>query len=121
MDDITFQQMVRWLFTETWWSWDRPPEGRFEFNDVACHYFNLLEAIAWFTFSVLVLRRWCRFRRSWMEIAYATAFVTFGLSDLVEAWKLTSWLLWWKLINLTLLFSLRSIVIRRYYPGSRIF
>jgi hypothetical protein len=68
---------------------------------------------------VLVLRRYLVFRRSAHEIAYSAAFFTFGLTDFREAYVLESWLVWLKLVNLLLLIWLRSIAIRRWYPGGR--
>jgi len=38
--------------------------------------------------AALVVRRFMRHRRSWLETVYALAFVTFGLSDFVEARQL---------------------------------
>ena len=80
-----------------------------------------MEATAWFLFAALVLYRWWRHRRSSLELWYALAFVLFGLSDLIEARWLTSWLLWWKGVNLVALFWLRRTVLRRYYPDARLF
>ena len=62
-----------------------------------------------------------RHRRSRLELAYALAFLTFGLTDLREAFALQSWLIWVKLMNLLVLFGLRRIVIQRYYPTSRLY
>ena len=118
---MTIQNIFNGLWFETWWSWQPTPNVPPSFQDLACHYFNLFEATAWFVFAVLVVRRWMRLRRSWLEPVYSLAFALFGLSDLVEAWSLTSWLLWWKLANLLVLFRLRRIVMRRYYPELRLF
>ena len=46
------------------------------------------------------------------------AFLTFGITDVREAWVQQSWLIWLKLLNLIILLSIRRVVIRRYYPGS---
>ena len=110
-----------WLWAETWWSWNRTTNLPRTFQDIACHYFNLFEATVWFVFAVLVARRWWVYRRSSLEVAYAIAFVLFGLSDLVEAWNLTSRLLWWKLINLIVLFRLRNRVLKQHYPDQRLY
>ena len=106
---------------ETWWKWDRPPGELLQFNDIACHYFNLFEAACWFMFCALVLQRWWINRQSVTEIGYAIAFLLFGISDLIEAWMLTSWLLWWKLVNLAALLWFRRTVMRQYYPDRRLF
>lgn len=114
-------EAARILWFETWWSWARPANEPYLWTDIACHYFNLVEAVAWFVFAAMVLRRWRLHRRSSVELWYALAFAIFGLTDLIEAWRLTSWLLWWKGMNLIVLFWLRRIVLRRYYPESRLF
>jgi hypothetical protein len=118
---VSIEDLIRFTLTETWWRWNRPASEPLMVNDYACHYFNFVEGTAWFVFAGLVLRRWWRFRRSPLEIAYAVAFLLFGISDFVEAWALTSWLLWWKLVNLVALFQLRVIVLRRFYPDRRLF
>jgi hypothetical protein len=68
-----------------------------------------------------VAARFIRFRRSWLELAYAIAFVAFGLSDFKEAYRLESWLLLFKGINLIALLWLRHLVIRNWYPTSKIY
>ena len=112
---------VRVLWFETWWSWPRPASDPYLWTDYACRGFNFVEAAAWFVFAALVLRRWQRHRRSGLELWYALGFVLFGISDLIETQYLTSWLLWWKGVNLVALFWLRRTVLLRYYPESRLF
>lgn len=114
-------EIARIVWFETWWSWSRPPSEPYLWTDIACRSFNFVEAAAWFVFAALVLRRWCRTRRSGFELAYALAFVLFGVSDLIEAWWLTSWLLWWKGLNLIALFRLRQLVLKRHYPESKLY
>lgn len=118
---MTITNMTHWLWFETWWAWKRPANLAPSFQDLACHYFNLFEASVWFVFAGLVVYRWFRFRQSSLEIVYAIAFLVFGVSDVIEAWRLTSWLLWWKVANLILLFRLRQLVMRRYYPNHRLY
>ncbi len=118
---MSVKEVFGWLFVETWWTWDRPPGQVKSLQDHLCHYFNLCEATAWFIFAMLVFRRWLRYRRSSTEIAYLIAFLLFGVSDIIEAWKLTSWLLWWKVLNLAILLLLRRTIICRYYPDQRLF
>ena len=60
-------------------------------------------------------------RRSPLEIGYALAFVTFGLTDFREAYALDSWLIWLKLVNLLVLLRFRGLVIRRFYPESKLY
>ena len=52
---------------------------------------------------------------------YAFAFALFGISDFVQAYHLTSWLLVWKLLNLIALLVLRKLTITRHYPQSKLF
>lgn len=81
----------------------------------AC-WFNLLEAVAWFVIAGLVLRRWLRFHRSGEELIYAAAFLTFGLTDVREAFVLETWLLWVKGLNLLVILWLRSRLLKHHYP-----
>lgn len=106
------------LFTRVWWTWT--PLTSEPFSQVY-HLFNLLEALVWFFISGLVLRRYARTRNSIVEIAYGGAFLTFGFSDLWEAWEQSSMLIWLKLINLLVLFRLRRSVMSRWYPGSKLY
>jgi len=83
--------------------------------------FNLFEGLCWTCFACLALRRYLKFRHSAIEISYALAFFSFGLTDFREAYVLESWLVWAKLANLIALVMLRSIVMRRYYPDRKLF
>ena len=109
--------MIDLLWTHVWWRYPVQPgwESRLY------HGFNLVEGAAWFLFSMLVFARWIRHRKSAAELGYALAFLTFGLTDFVEAWISTSGLLWLKLLNLAVLFSFRRHALRRWYPGSHLF
>ena len=107
------------LWWRTWWSFD--PNGSIH-DLIWQHGFNLLEGFCWQVFAVLVCLRYWRFRKSKpLELSYAAAFVLFGISDFIQAYRLTSWLLVWKLINLALLLVLRHRTIRNLYPGSKVF
>jgi hypothetical protein len=110
---VSWQEL---LLTHTWWRYHSA-----EPLSQAYHYFNLAEGVAWLVFAALVLRRFRRHRKSWLEVAYALAFVSFGATDFVEAYRLTSGLLLIKGANLGILLWLRAMVIRRYYPGSKIY
>jgi hypothetical protein len=112
---------ARILFWQTWWSWSRADNEPYTWIDIACRDFNFVEAACWFLFAAFVLLRWQKYRRSSLELGYALAFVLFGVSDLIEAWFLTSWLLWWKAINLVALYLLRRSVMRRFYPDAKVF
>ncbi len=112
------QRILEILFATTWWTYD--PRDRSLYS-ISYHAFNLVEGAIWVTFGLLVLRRFLRHRRSRLELAYVTAFVLFGLTDFREAYSMQSWLLWAKLVNLVALFWLRRIVMRRYYPESKVY
>ena len=78
--------------------------------------------MVWAAFPALVLfRRRKGEGRSGLELWYALAFSTFGLTDFREAYALTSWLIWVKLANLIALARLRAVVIRRFYPTSKLY
>ncbi len=115
MDDLAHT-----LFWKTWWSWSRPGKEPYTWVDIVCRDFNFLEAASWFVFAILVLLRWRRNRSSSLELWYALAFLLFGVSDLIEAWVLTSWLLWWKGVNLVALYLLRRSVMRKFYPDAKL-
>lgn len=106
------------LFLKTWWRYD-PKESSWAF--VPYHLFNLFEGGVWTVLACLVLARHMRHRRSRLELWYALAFLTFGLTDFREAYALTSWLIWLKLVNLLLLLWARTSVIRRFYPASKLY
>lgn len=107
------------LWFRVWWSYRR--RGQVDWVEVPYHAFNLVEGTAWLALAGLVLRRYRHHRRSPVEVAYALAFATFGLTDFVEAYALTSWLLWLKGVNLLILARFRAVVIARHYPASRLF
>lgn len=106
------------LWTRTWWSYSRDADLPYS---LTYHSFNLIEAGFWFVFCGLVLYRRHRGHRSRLELWYALAFFTFGLSDLREAYAQQSWLIWLKAANLVALFYLRRVVIQRLYPGSKVY
>jgi hypothetical protein len=106
------------LFDHRWWMYD--PADR-SLHSVVYRHFNLTEFAVWCLFGGLVLWRYARHRRSPLEVAYAAAFVLFGLTDFREAYELSSWLLWIKLANLIVLLRLRAIALRTWYPGRKLF
>jgi hypothetical protein len=110
--------LVDLLWNRAWWQYRPRDPSAFS---LPYHAFNLFEGTAWLAFAVLVLWRYVKHRRSAIEIVYAMAFLSFGLTDFREAYALTSWLVWAKLANLILLARLRSTVIRRYYPSSELY
>lgn len=106
------------LFLRVWWDYRTAADPLFA--DIY-HYGNLLEGSAWLAMGVMVFVRYLRQRRSWIEIAYAAAFVAFGLSDFREAYRLESWLVLAKGINLVTLLCLRRRIVTDYYPSARLF
>jgi hypothetical protein len=110
---LSWQQL---LLTHTWWK-HNPADPLSQ----AYHFFNLAEGLVWLVFAGLVLGRFMRHRKSWHELAYSLAFLSFGITDFVEAYRLTSGLLLIKGVNLGLLLWLRAIVISRNYPESKIY
>lgn len=106
------------LIFRTWWSYTSSSTPSVE---VTYHAFNLFEGTVWLVLSYLVLQRFIRFRRSKIEIVYASAFLTFGLTDFREAYVLQSWLIWLKAANLLALLRLRAYVITHYYPEDKLY
>jgi hypothetical protein len=115
MTDIDWMEL---LFRHTWWTWT---DGDRSWHSIAVHTFNLIEGLAWCVFSVLVLRRHICTRKSRTELLYSLAFLTFGATDFIEAYSLTSWLIWIKLMNLVVLWRLRAMSLRKWHPGSRLY
>jgi hypothetical protein len=104
------------LVTHTWWQYRQSSS-----LSLAYHCLNLVEGMIWLILALLVAARFLRWRKSWLEIFYALAFLTFGLTDFREAYRLESWLILLKGANLVLLLWLRREVIRCLYPANRIY
>lgn len=117
--DETAMNWSELLWWHEWWRFD--PRG--PTSDFIWQYgFNLFEGVSWLVFAGLVIRRYFRSRKSRaLEFSYATSFVLFGISDFIQAYRLTSWLLVWKLVNLIVLLALRRVVMARHYPESKLF
>jgi hypothetical protein len=109
--------IVEFLITDTWWTYNASADW---FNHLYS-WFNVVEGWFWLVFATLVLRRYLKYRRSLIELLYALAFFTFGLSDFRESYVLESWLVLFKGVNLAALFWLRWYVLRRFYPECRAF
>src|SRR3954469_8771654 len=108
-DDLVFR---------TWWTYR---SGNPPWVEIPYHAFNLFEGTVWVALSGLVLRRFLKYRHASVEVVYALAFFTFGLTDFREAYALQSWLIWLKAANLVILLWLRARVIGRYYPESKLY
>ncbi|WP_165226911.1 hypothetical protein [Aquisphaera insulae] len=111
-------QLVDLLWYRTWYAYSA---GNPPWIEIPYHVFNLFEGAAWCLFAALVLRRYLIHRRSWLELAYALAFLTFGMTDFREAYSLQTWLLWIKGLNLAILLGLRAHILGRYYPGEKLY
>ena len=107
-----------YLLFRTWWTYR---SASTPWVEVPYHAFNLFEGAVWVALSGLVLRRFLKYRHSNLEVMYALAFFTFGLTDFREAYALQSWLIWLKAANLLALLRLRAVVIKRYYPKSKLY
>lgn len=110
--------MLHELLTRPWWTFDPAETGGW---GLAYRWFNLFEGAVWFALAILVLRRWFRHRHSRWEVAYAGAFLAFGLTDFREASVQTAALVVVKALNLAILIALRWQVRRKYYPESSVF
>ncbi|WP_422924912.1 hypothetical protein [Singulisphaera sp. PoT] len=110
--------VVDLLVLRSWWRYDPKTASWVE---AVYHGFNLFEGATWVVLACLVLRRSLIHHRSKLEYAYSLVFLAFGFSDFRESTALDSWLIWLKLVNLILLMKLRDVVIRRYYPTSRLY
>jgi hypothetical protein len=115
---MDLRRAADYLLFRTWWAY---PPAKPSWYEVPYHAFNLFEGAVWVIFSGLVLIRFLRRRNSTVEVVYAAAFFAFGLTDFREAYTLQSWLIWLKAANLLVLLWLRALVIRRYYPGSKLY
>jgi len=115
---MDWKRVADYLVFRTWWTYR---SANAPWVEVPYHVFNLFEGAVWVILSGLVLHRFLRHRRSTVEVAYALAFFTFGLTDFREAYALQSWLIWLKAANLLALLWLRALVIKRYYPGSKLY
>ena len=110
--------LLETVFIRIWWTYDA--EEPFGFS-TCYHWFNILEGLVWLVFSALVLLRFLRHRHSRVELCYCALFAAFGVSDFVEAWQQSSWLIWLKLFNLYGLVRAREHVMRRHYPKARVY
>ncbi|MFK7790800.1 MAG: hypothetical protein AB8C95_15070 [Phycisphaeraceae bacterium] len=111
--------LLDWLWLHTWWSYagSEDPLHAAIYRGV-----NIIEGLFWVGFCAVVLFRHARNpQRQAIEWAYAGAFLCFGLTDFREAIALQSWLIWVKLINLIVLLWLRTRVIKKLYPNSKVY
>jgi hypothetical protein len=81
--------------------------------------FNVLETLIWLGIAIFIIRRALRGGAPrGDQLAYAGAFILFGVSDLLEVVALPVWLLLAKGIVLAAIVLLRRRVLRRY-PGAK--
>jgi hypothetical protein len=102
--------------THVWWS--HATQGHLAFSSWY-RGMNLVEGTVWIVIAALIVARYLRNRHSALELVYASAFLTFGLSDFREAVALETWLILLKGVNLVALLCLRRVILSRYYPDSR--
>ena len=110
-------EIVRFLSFRTWWQYDPAAD----WYALPYHWTNLIEGCFWVGFAVLVFVRYARHKHSAIELVYVLAFLTFGVSDFREAYVVQSWLILFKGTNLAALLYLRWLVIKRFYPGAKVF
>lgn len=110
--------MVDELLHNPWWTYE--PETVTSWG-LAYRWFNLFEGTAWLVLAALVLHRWYRHRKSRLELAYAAAFFSFGVTDFAEANTQSAALVAGKGIILLALLSLRHHTLTRHYPSSRLY
>lgn len=114
-----FNWLSDWLWLHTWWSY-AASEDPLHAN--VYRGINLIEGLFWVGFFAAVLARHVRNKdRRPIELAYAFAFLCFGLTDFREAIALQSWLIWVKLINLIILIGLRKRVMNSLYPEAKVY
>jgi hypothetical protein len=87
------------------------PEGWFELAYVS---FNWFEACSWILISAYLLWRFCKYRRTPLEVGYALYVFLFGLSDVVEVYQLTIGLFVIKAVLLVSILICRSKVAKAY-------
>ena len=108
-----------WLWLHKWWSYagSEDPLHANLYRGI-----NLIEGLFWVGFFLAVLARHLRNKDGRpIELAYALAFLCFGLTDFREAIALQSWLIWVKLINLVVLIWLRKRVMKTLYPEAKVY
>ena len=113
---MSLNAVCNFLVFKVWWAY--PPEDNLAYG-ILYHLFNLSEGLVWLGCAGYVAARYWRNRFSPLEVWYAGAFILFGCTDFWEAYQLTSWLLWLKLLNLIALLKLSMIVKRRLYPTAK--
>lgn len=106
------------FLSHSWWRYS--PSEPFGYSHFY-HWFNVAEGTAWCVIGALAARRFQKRRKSRWELVYVAAYISFGVTDFVEARALTTWLILFKGANLLLLFYLRSYLLRRHYAESKTF
>ena len=89
------------------------PEGWFEWSYVA---FNWFEALGWISFAWYVWWRGWKGQGTAVEFFYGLAFLLFGITDVIEVYKLTLGLFLVKARLLLGLVLLRNGVVPLYAP-----
>jgi hypothetical protein len=84
-------------------------------------WFNVIEALTWFSIAFLIVKRFKSQGQSAFEILYAVCFLIFGLTDCFEAWSFHNWLILFKWFNLLAVLYFRSLVLRKWYQNSKVY
>ncbi len=116
--------LIDYLWFHTWWTYTPGNTSGGPSEDwylQPYHWINLVEGCFWVGFTVAVLIRFAKHRRTSLELLYALAFLTFGLSDFREAYVVQSWLILAKGVNLAIIIYLRWYLIKHHYPQSKTF
>ena len=103
-------------FIEPWWVYGETDGA---IISEIYHWFNISEGCIWLICSMFVFVRYIKYRNSFMEVFYATAFITFAISDFIEAQQMSFWLAAAKSANLIILIYLRYTLHTRYYPTAK--
>lgn len=77
-------------------------------------YFNWFEAFGWFAFSCFIWLRYLKQRRTPLELIYGLYICLFGLTDVLEVYKLTVGLFATKAIILLSILVCRHYVLQQY-------
>lgn len=77
-------------------------------------YFNWFEAVGWFCFACYIWLRFLKFRRTPLELIYGLYFCIFGVTDVLEVYRLTLGLFATKAIVLLSILVCRHYVLQSY-------
>lgn len=102
-----------WFWTQVLWHFPRRPASW----ELAYHGFNLLEGGVWEGFALVTLWRALRRGGACLEWPFALAFLSFGVTDFLEAYRVTPGLVVFKALNCGMLLWIRAAIHRRDSAG----